>query len=192
MLSASFAPVPSEVTAARHFAEDAGNDLGCVPEDLALVVERIGIQCVSTRTQSLYGLIEARGRSRLGGSGRHRSIIGGRLAAERWNVRSRHVYRHGDSRELRDETTPCREDGGVNARLLGVQFDPQNISQTSNLEDSICAGTGRADDQGRLLGSNALCRARITARPEESTNSSETRSRTTSPGSSAIRSLSFS
>jgi two-component sensor histidine kinase len=41
MPSASFAPVPSEVTAARHFAEDAGDDLGCVPEDLALVVSEL-------------------------------------------------------------------------------------------------------------------------------------------------------
>jgi anti-sigma regulatory factor (Ser/Thr protein kinase) len=41
MLSASFAPVPSEVTAARHFAENAGDDLGCVPEDLALIVSEL-------------------------------------------------------------------------------------------------------------------------------------------------------
>jgi anti-sigma regulatory factor (Ser/Thr protein kinase) len=41
MVSESFAPEPSEIGAARHFALTAAQEWGCDPEDLGLVVSEL-------------------------------------------------------------------------------------------------------------------------------------------------------
>jgi two-component sensor histidine kinase len=51
MVSASFTPSPTEVAAARHFALDAAEAIGCCPEDLALVVSELATNaCVHARS----------------------------------------------------------------------------------------------------------------------------------------------
>jgi anti-sigma regulatory factor (Ser/Thr protein kinase) len=41
MVSESFAPLPSEISAARHFALSVAKEWGCNPQDLGLVVSEL-------------------------------------------------------------------------------------------------------------------------------------------------------
>ena len=51
MVSESFTPSPSEISAARHFALAAAEHLGCCPADLDLVVSELATNaCVHARS----------------------------------------------------------------------------------------------------------------------------------------------
>jgi anti-sigma regulatory factor (Ser/Thr protein kinase) len=51
MMSESFTPSPSEISAARRFAVAAAEHLGCCPTDLALVVSELATNaCVHARS----------------------------------------------------------------------------------------------------------------------------------------------
>jgi anti-sigma regulatory factor (Ser/Thr protein kinase) len=51
MVSESFTPSPSEISAARHFALAAAEHLGCCPTDLGLVVSELATNaCVHARS----------------------------------------------------------------------------------------------------------------------------------------------
>jgi anti-sigma regulatory factor (Ser/Thr protein kinase) len=51
MVSESFTPSPSEITAARHFAVAAAQHLGCCPTDLGLVVSELATNaCVHAQS----------------------------------------------------------------------------------------------------------------------------------------------